>query len=450
MAKAKKQTLTPEERLEQALVPEDEQPYAVPGNWTVSYFTSLIDVQGGTQPPKSTFVDTPKDGYVRLVQIRDFASDRYAVFIPESTKLRYFSDDDILIARYGASLGRICTGMSGAYNVALAKAIFSDDVFDKRFVFWMLQSECFQAPLMQLSRTAQVGFNKEDLSSFPIVLPPLPEQHRIVVRIESLFDKLDRTKALVQSALDSFETRRAAILHKAFTGELTAKWREENGVGLDSWESKRLCEVCVSIYDGDHMPPPKSETGLPFLVISNINNGYISLDTTRFVPETYYENLSPHRTPQSGDVLYSVTGSFGIPALVENDDKFCFQRHIALLRPDPVTLDSRCMWYVLQTYEIYNQADSIATGTAQKTVPIKGLREIFFKFPTLLEQQEIVRILDDLLEKERTAQELASTIEKIDQMKKAILARAFRGELGTNDPSEESAIELLKESLYNV
>jgi type I restriction enzyme S subunit len=79
------------------------------------------------------------------------------------------------------------------------------------------------------------------------------------------------------------------------------------------------------------MPPPKSETGLPFLVISNINTGYISLNTTRFVPETYYDNLSTTRKPEAGDVLYSVTGSFGIPALVENSERFCFQRHIALL-----------------------------------------------------------------------------------------------------------------------
>jgi type I restriction enzyme S subunit len=193
------------------------------------------------------------------------------------------------------------------------------------------------------------------------------------------------------------------------------------------------------------MPPPNSETGVPFLVISNINKGYISLHNTRFVPLEYYDNLSSTRTPQIGDVLYSIVGSFGIPALVETEDMFCFQRHIALLRPNKTMLDSRCLWYILQTQMIFNKADSIATGTAQRTVPIKGLRQITFKFPSLPEQQEIVRILDSLLKKEQRAREACDIIEKIELMKKAILARAFRGALGTNDPAEESAVELLKE-----
>ena len=166
MAKGKKkESLTPEERLQAALVPESEQPYKVPENWICFRFTSLIDIEGGTQPPKSQFIDECREGYIRLVQIRDFASDKYIVFVPDTDKLRHFNEEDILIARYGASLGRICTGMSGAYNVALAKTIFSSKVLNRKYVYWMLQSESFQAPLLGISRTAQAGFNKEDLST---------------------------------------------------------------------------------------------------------------------------------------------------------------------------------------------------------------------------------------------------------------------------------------------
>ena len=242
MARGKKteKALTPEEKLMQALVPVEEQPYPVPGNWCSFYFTSLIDIEGGTQPPKSQFVDTYRDGYVRLVQIRDFATDKYTVYVPDTKNIRHFNTNDILIARYGASLGRICTGLCGVYNVALAKTIFSENVLYRRYVYWMLQSESFQAPLFEISRTAQAGFNKNDLATFKMPLPPLAEQQRIVDRLESLFAKLDETKEKAQAVVDSFETRKAAILHRAFTGELTKLWRHNNGIHIESWEEREL------------------------------------------------------------------------------------------------------------------------------------------------------------------------------------------------------------------
>ena len=273
--------------------------------------------------------------------------------------------------------------------------------------------------------------------------PPLPEQQRIVDRIESLFAKLDEAKQKAQNALDSFETRKAAILHKAFTGELTAQWRKEHGVGMESWEKVTLESVCYSIFDGDHMPPPKSEHGIPFLVISNVNTGHLSFDNTRFVPKSYYKALSDTRKPRYGDVLYTLVGSYGIPVIVDSELPFCFQRHMALLKPKNV--NSYYLWYILQSREMYEKATQIATGTAQLTISIKGLRKLQFNRAPTNEQPEIVRILDDLLAKEQRAKEAAEAVlEQIDLIKKSILARAFRGELGTNDPAEESAVELVR------
>ena len=132
MARAVKKTkeLTLEEKLDQALVPVTKFPYEIPSNWCFFYFTSLINIEGGTQPPKSQFVDTPQEGYIRLIQIRDFATDKYTVYVPDTPKMRHIEEEDILIARYGASLGRICTGRKGVYNVALAKTIFSETNLD--------------------------------------------------------------------------------------------------------------------------------------------------------------------------------------------------------------------------------------------------------------------------------------------------------------------------------
>ena len=284
------------------------------------------------------------------------------------------------------------------------------------------------------------------VQTYPIPLPPLSEQQRIVERIEELFAKLDEAKERLQEVADSFAVRKAAILHKAFTGELTKQWRRENGVSDASWENVSLDSVCKSIYDGDHMPPPKSETGIPFLVISNVNTGFISFEKCRFVPEEYYDSLSETRTPEIGDILYTIVGSYGIPVMVDTDKKFCFQRHMALLKPKDIY--NRFLWRQLQTQSFFEQATSIATGTAQLTVPIKGLRKLLVKCPTLSEQHEIVCRIDDLLARERKAQQATEqALASIDLMKKSILARAFRGELGTNKASEASALELLRQVL---
>lgn len=425
--KAKQKELTPEERLQNALVPKEEWPYELPEGWKWVYFTDLIDIQGGTQPPKSQFSHTLKPGYIRLVQIRDFATDKYTVYVKDSDKLRHFNKDDILIARYGAFLGRICRGMEGVYNVALAKTIFPPELIDNDYLYWLLQSEIFQAPLTLISRTAQVGFNKNDLSSFILPLPPLMVQKKIAMFIDREFSRLDEAKEQVQSVLDSSEERKQSILHKAFTGELTEKWREENGKE-NTWRDKALEDVCDSIYDGDHMPPPKSESGIPFIVISNVNDKKLSLEDTRFVPEDYYENLTDTRKPQKGDVLYTLVGSFGIPVIVDTDRPFCFQRHMALLKPRNV--DYRFLWYVLQTNEMFQKAYGIATGTAQLTVPIKGLRKLKIPYCDLDEQKEVVRILDGMWKKEETCQGIENQItESIDIFKSSLLSKAFHGKL---------------------
>lgn len=449
----KKESLTPEERLQAALVPESEQPYKVPENWICFRFTSLIDIEGGTQPPKSQFIDECREGYIRLVQIRDFASDKYIVFVPDTDKLRHFNEENILIARYGASLGRICTGMSGAYNVALAKTIFSSKVLNRKYVYWMLQSESFQAPLLGISRTAQAGFNKEDLSTFAMPLPPLPEQQRIVDRIESLFAKLDEAKQKAQDALDSFETRKAAILHKAFTGELTAQWRKEHGVGMESWETKKLSEVArlqTGIMKGKHY------TGqiimLPYLRVANVQDGFLNLDEIKEI------EVAPEQVERysllDGDVLFTEGGDYdklGRGTVWQGQIKHCLhQNHVFVVRPHAD---------VLNPYFLSHQAGSrygkqYFLKCSKQTTNLASINSTQLKgFPVLIpaleEQVQIVSHIDDLLAKEQQAKEAAEgVLEQIDLIKKAILARAFRGELGTNDPTEESAQELMKKFCF--
>ncbi len=442
--------LTPEEKLQQALVPTAEQPYKVPDNWCYFFFTALIDIEGGTQPPKSQFVDEPLENYVRLVQIRDFASNKYAVYVPDSKKLRHFENNDILIARYGASLGRICTGMSGVYNVALAKIIFSENILNRKYVYWMLQSDVFQIPLLSISRTAQAGFNKDDLSTFSMPLPPLVEQQRIVERIESLFAKLDEAKENLQNVLDGFETRKAAILHKAFTGELTANWRKQHGVSMESWVITTLKDVCLKITDGTHNSPVNTPIGeYMYITAKNIKETGVDLSNITFVSKDVHNEIYSRCDVQYGDVLYIKDGATTGIATVNNIEiPFSLLSSVAVLRPNKKIILAKYMAYNLNSSEVKSMMINNMSGNAITRLTLTKIKAAIIKICSLEEQAEIVRIIDDLLAKELQAKELAeNALAKIDLIKKSILARAFRGKLGTNNPADEPAVELLKRML---
>ena len=433
MARAKKEAaLTPEERLQAALVPDWEWPYKLPENWCWTYFKSISTIQTGK-----------KDA--------NYGSDegKYPFFTCAAEPIRchgYSFDCRAILLAGNGDINNInrYNGKFEAYQRTYVVKISEPLCFD--YIFYWFKYRWFDFNKGKMFGTAIPYIRLGNLQEFPTPIPPLAEQQRIVVRIESLFSKLDEAKEKAQAVVDSFETRKAAILHKAFTGELTAKWRKEHGVGMESWEVRTLDSVCSSIFDGDHMPPPKAESGIPFLVISNVNTGHLTFENTRFVPQEYYDTLSDTRKPQLGDVLYTLVGSFGIPVVVNSKRPFCFQRHMALLRP--IDVSPQFLWYILQTPEMYDKASSIATGTAQLTVPIKGLRAMTIPRPNIAEQVEIVRILDGFFAREQSAKEAAEAVlDQINLMKKSILARAFRGELGTNDPSEESAVELLKRTI---
>lgn len=431
--KTKAADLSIEEKLEQALVVPGYEPYKIPDNWCWTNLKTVCNLDNGIKHNNESLVYFDAK---TLREITEPVSRNSGVIVEKGQKV-------ILVD--GENSGEVFVIPDRGYMGSTFRILNISKQFDEMYIRYFI--DIFREELKKNKIGSTIPhLNKELFYGLQFPLPPLPEQQRIVERIESLFSKLDEAKEKAQEVIDSFETRKAAILHKAFSGELTAKWREENGVGIESWERKTLGEVCNSIFDGDHMPPPKSESGIPFLVISNVNDGYLSFENTRFVPQEYYDAITDTRKPEKGDVLYTLVGSFGIPVVVDTNAPFCFQRHMALLKPK--SINTYFLWYLLQSQEMYQKASSIAKGVAQLTVPIKGLRLMDFNCPSEEEQIEIVRILDSLLEKEDTSKDNdESIIDQIETMKKAILARAFRGELGTNDPEEESAVELLKQIL---
>jgi len=191
------------------------------GGWPTKQLGDVCDFEGGSQPPKSQFSYTPKAGYVRFLQIRDFGSEKHVTFIPESKKNRRCVEDDIMIGRYGASVGKILTGKAGAYNVALMKTIPDRGLLDLSFFYHYLISGAFQERLTNVaSRSAQNGFSKEDIYGFPVPVPSLKEQQEVIEQLGPLSEETQRLARLYERKLAALEALKKSLLHQAFTGEL--------------------------------------------------------------------------------------------------------------------------------------------------------------------------------------------------------------------------------------
>ena len=164
----------------------------------------------------------------------------------------------------------------------------------------------------------------------------------------------------------------------------------------ESWAWAELAETWLVVTDGDHQPPPKTESGVAFLTIGNVSGGKIDFTDTRFVSRSYFDSLDRNRVPARGDLLYTVVGSFGIPVLVDTKVEFCIQRHIAILKPLKET-NVAFMYYMMKSGFVYRQAAAAVTGIAQPTLGLGVLRRLLIPIPPLAEQERIVAKVEHLM-----------------------------------------------------
>jgi type I restriction enzyme S subunit len=453
MAK-KQQGLTAEEKLTQALVPESEQPYQVPVNWVwVRMEKILIRLTDGSHfSPKTLETGKPyitvkdiSDGRIDFENCKRISNNDYQELWKNNCKP---FEGDVLFSKDG-TVGKVALIDYDIEFVVLSSlAIMTPN---NRILLSAYLEKVLNSPqLLAMATNSKTGtairrIVLKDIAKLCIPLPPLAEQQRTVNRIESLFAKLDQAKGLIQEALDSFENRKAAILHQAFSGELTKKWREENGVGMESWEEKLLKEVCNISSGGT--PSRQNEDYfkgiIPWVKTGEINWNYID-NTEEKISEKAIENSSAKLFPK-GAVLVAMYGqglTRGRAAIL--DVNATTNQAVCALIPKPVLFNKYLYYYFMTNYWDFREK---AVGGNQPNLSGTIISGFKIDLPTIEEQTEIVRILDDLFAKEQNAKELYNSIGNIDFMKKAILARAFRGELGTNDPQEESALELLKDVL---
>ncbi|MDD6119673.1 MAG: restriction endonuclease subunit S [Selenomonadaceae bacterium] len=405
-----KKQLTPAGQLAKAQVPPEEQPYALPKGWKWVRLGGIAEL---SKEKCDTFqVD---DKYVGLEHMEknggaiDFGSAEGIL----STK-SVFHVGDVLYGKLRPYLNK--HGIADFDGVCSTDVlVFKTSTFaDKRWLNWSFDRLDFIRYAVENSKGVNLPrVSAKEVLQARVPLPPMEEQQRIVQRIESLFAKLDAAEVRLNAVAATFAPRKAVLLRSAIHGKLTT-----------------LQDMCKSIFDGDHMPPPKVEEGVPFLVIANVHTGKLDFSQTRYVPQSYYDKLSTTRKPEKGDVLYTLVGSYGIPVLVDTDQAFCFQRHMGLLKPDHSKVETKYLWYALQLQNVFQQATAIAKGTAQLTVPIKGFRQLHIPLPPLPEQRAIVAQLDRLLAREHQAAVAVTRARtELRRLRAAILASAFRGEL---------------------
>lgn len=436
----KKTALTIEERLQQALVPAEEQPYEVPENWVWVRLGAIAEIVTGGTPSKKH----PEyyGGNFPFYKPSDLDQGRLTYDASE-----YLSEEGKKVSRIipKNSTAVCCIGSIGKCGYLMCEGTTNQQInsaipkINSLCLYYYLCTENFVQNLFSMASATTIAIvNKSKMESCAFPLPPLSEQQRIVERIEELFAKLDEAKERLQEVADSFAVRKAAILHKAFMGELTKQWRRENGVSDESWEEKKLGEVAL-LLSGQDFPPTKYNSdgnGIPYITgASNFDDTHILIN--RWTDE-------PSVIAQENDVLLVCKGSGYGKTIIADFKEAHIARQIMALRVKEI-IDNNLLLYYLRNKNrfIKEQGQGLIPGLSRKVI-----LSLTINLPTLPEQHEIVRLIDDLLARERAAQQATEqALASIDLMKKSILARAFRGELGTNKASEASALELLKQVL---
>lgn len=452
MAKKKEKTL--EEKLQEALVPEKQWPYILPENWCWVKLNKLYNVN-----PKNILEDDSVDAaFIPMANIEPNFIGKYKFEVDSWNKVRkghtQFADGDVTFAKISPCFENgkafIAENLPNGIGAGTTELIvLRNRKIVPKYTFYLISTEKFVngGRRTYSGVVGQQRISIDYVNQFPIPLPPLPEQKRIVHRIESLFAKLDEAKEKIQQVLDGAEMRKAAILHKAFTGELTKTWRKENGISEDSWESVKLKEL-GEFNRGKSKHRPRNDPRLfngpyPFIQTGDVSSSGMYI-------QKHSQTLSEFGMQQSrlfpkDTLCITIAANIGKVAILTYD--CCFPDSVVGFTPNERTF-SKYMYYSM--LKIQKEIEALAPAVAQKNLSLKLLLDVNVQIPSVEEQHTIVKIIERLLKHEKNViSSSMRSIESIETMKKSILAKAFRGELGTNNPTEDSALNLLKEVLQD-
>lgn len=375
-------------------------------NWTYKKLGEVCEVVTGSTP--KTNIPEYWDGDYPWITPAELKGD---VFVDDTE--RHITEEAVahtnvtlmpagtVLLSSRAPIGKVAITTREMYcNQGFKNLICSNYINNKYLYLWLKGKTDY---LNSLGRGATFKeISKLIVENIQIPVPSLSEQQAIV----SELDKINELISLKKAQLSDLDALAQSIFYDMFGDPI------ENEKG---WEVKKLGEVCDTITDGDHMPPPKSENGIPFITISDINKDTRELDFSKtfHVPQDYFDELKEERKAKKNDILYTVTGSYGIPVIVRTDKPFCFQRHIALIRPTQERLLTifLCWWALCPSVKW--MADRVATGIAQKTVGLNSLRQFDIITPPLTLQQDFAKKIE-LIEQQKA--QISSTIKDLETL----------------------------------
>ena len=434
-----KKKMTLEEKLEKSIVKDVS--YEVPENWVWTNLEVIFDniTSSKKKLKQKEYESECKEGYIEVIDQGESFIGGYT----DKKELAY--DGELPIIIFGDHSKCIkfvdfnfVQGADGV-KVLLPKGM------NRRYLYYMMKN--LKLPDKGYSR--HYKFLREE----PMPIAPLREQQRIVDKIESLFKKLDKAKELIEEARDDFEKRKSAITSKAFRGKLNTRngcmrlQKELEGYYdiPDNWRWLKLKDVCERITDGTHKSPKSYLEGkYKYVTAKNIKEWGIDLSNITYLTQEDHETIYSRCDVRCGDVLYIKDGATtGIATVNDLEEEFSLLSSVAMLRVNS-NLINKYLVYALNSNEIKTKILESVKGVAITRLTLKKINEIIIPVAPIEEQKEIVRILDNLLEEEAKIKELTQLEEEIELIKKSILAKAFRGQLGTNCKEDESALDLLK------
>ena len=500
MSKKKgKEEQTLDEKLKMAIIPKEEEPYKVPDNWVWTRLGNITEKNQYGYTAKSS-----NQGEVKYLRITDIQDNKvvwndvpYCEIKEDEFEKFKLKKDDIVIARTGAT-----TGKSFLIKEINHKSVFASYLIRVRgikvlseYLWDYMNANIYWQQITEFSSgIAQPGVNAQKLENLLIPLPPIDEQKRIVNKLDYFFDKIQKVKEIIEEIKEKNEARKESILSKAFTGELTAKWRADNNYTdvdillkniedekqnlikekvikrppkmepltekdffLDipkNWKYVKLNDIAfVTKLAGfeytKNIYPNLVNKGIPLFKGKNVQNGKIVYEFESYIPEEISNELIRSQINKKC-LLTPYVGTIGNVALFDGD----FKAHLGS-NVGKIELFNNFNQNILEEYMLYYfrscyglaQLKKHKKATAQESISIEAIRDCVVIIPPIEEQKEIVRILDNIFIKENLINELISLEDKIQALEKSILDKAFRGELGTNSKDDIEAMELLKEIL---